>query len=195
MTEPGDQGEARIEAALSRLGAEHEPPPGWEARVLAALGPERRRRPWWVFAAPGLAVAVSAAIVVLVVRPPKQRELEVAVRRKDLHQPLPVTRSAQPDEYQIGETIQVTVSGGAHRALWVYRDDRELVIACPRAPACQSLDDGISVDFVLKTVGEYKVFALSANASPPEPSGNYDADTAAIMRARIEPQVRKFHVP
>jgi len=35
---------ARLEHALEQLGAEHQPPPGWEARVLAAVEPRPRRR-------------------------------------------------------------------------------------------------------------------------------------------------------
>ena len=64
MTAPSDAGGpgnpdglepiSRIEAALARLGAEHEPPVGWEARVLAATAPPPRRAWWW------LAIAMKA---------------------------------------------------------------------------------------------------------------------------------------
>jgi predicted DNA-binding protein (UPF0251 family) len=55
--------ERRIEDALAQLGAEHEPPPGWEARVLAATH-VTRRRPWW-YAAGGLAAAVAAQAILI----------------------------------------------------------------------------------------------------------------------------------
>jgi hypothetical protein len=32
----------RIEHHLSELGSDHEPPPGWEARVLAGIGQRRQ---------------------------------------------------------------------------------------------------------------------------------------------------------
>lgn len=32
---PGDSGNERLEAALRAVGAEHDPPSGWEDRVLA----------------------------------------------------------------------------------------------------------------------------------------------------------------
>lgn len=41
MTDP----DRRLEHAIRQLGADLEPPPGWEARVLAAVEP-RRRRGW-----------------------------------------------------------------------------------------------------------------------------------------------------
>lgn len=36
-------GMARLANAVGRLGAEHDPPPGWETRVLASVD----RPPWW----------------------------------------------------------------------------------------------------------------------------------------------------
>ena len=57
MTEPI----TRIEAALSRLGHDHQPPPGWEARVLAATAPPRRK-PWWLFATSALAFAGAVVV-------------------------------------------------------------------------------------------------------------------------------------
>ena len=57
----------RLEQAIEQLGADLEPPPGWEARVLAAVEP--RRRSWlargW-FAIP--AVAAIALVAVLLPR-------------------------------------------------------------------------------------------------------------------------------
>ena len=80
MTEPI----ARIEAALERLGAEHEPPADWEARVLAQIG----RAPWWRrlirwrIAIP-IAAAAAAAVVIAFLTTPTQRELGLALAYQD----------------------------------------------------------------------------------------------------------------
>jgi hypothetical protein len=38
---------ARVKAALERLGAEYEPPPDWDTRVLTAIGQWHPWKPWW----------------------------------------------------------------------------------------------------------------------------------------------------
>jgi hypothetical protein len=191
VTAPVDRAEARIEAALSRLGAEHEPPPGWERRVLAAVRDEPRRRPWWQFAAPAVVVAAAAVLLVLVVMPPRPHELALDLQFGKQA----VTRGAQADERQVGETVHATASGGGrNHAIWVYRNELALEIACPRDPVCRVSGDAVSVDFVLRTVGEYKILALSSDAALPEPRGNYDADAAAAMRADLTIKPRVLHV-
>lgn len=60
MTDPA---RTRLVQAIARLGAEHAPPPGWQARVFARL--ERRRwvvRMWCVIAALAAAAACAALV-------------------------------------------------------------------------------------------------------------------------------------
>jgi hypothetical protein len=191
VTAPVDRAGARIEAALSQLGAEHEPPPGWENRVLAAVRDEPRHRPWWQFAAPAVVVAAAAVLLVVVVMPPRPRELALDLE----FDRQPVTRGDQPDERRVGEIVHATASGGGrNRAIWVYRNELALVIACPRDPICRVSGNAVSVDVVLGTVGEYKILALSSDAALPEPRGNYDADAAAAMRADLTTKPHVLHV-
>lgn len=193
----------RIELALAQLGAEHEPPAGWEARVLAQIGAaQRRRRPRWTYTAPGLALA--AALAILVFRPPGPPEvsgrateagaavalsLDVQVSDRRL------ARRSQRGERQIGDVVHVTVSGGARRrAVRIYRNEIRLVMRCPGDPACRPSDEALTADFTLSEVGTYTIVALTSSSSLPPLPGSYDADTAAARRAGASLDERELHV-
>lgn len=173
----------RIEAALAGLGAEHEPPPGWEARVLAAVGATRRR--WWVYAAPGVALAAAAAIALVVLRPPPPPALALNVEVKH-------SARFRGDELNVGDVAHIAVSGGrAARAIWVYREGVQLVLRCPGDATCRISDASTEVDLTLRSVGTYNVVALTGDHLP-TPTGNHGADTAAALGAGLD--VRQDHL-
>jgi hypothetical protein len=177
---------ARIEAALAGLGTEHEPPPGWETRVLAAVGANRRR--WWTYAAPGVALAAAAAVAVVVLhRPPPALALNVEVKHN---------LRFRGDEAAVGDVAHIAVSGGAQlRAIWVYREDGQLVLQCPGDATCRSSDASpdasIQVDLMLSTAGTYHVVAVTG-ADGVRLTGNYYTDTAAAQDAGLD--VRQYHL-
>jgi len=161
MTEPI----ARIEAALTRLGAEHEPPVGWQARVLAATAPRRQRR-WWWFAVPGLALAALAVVAGI----PRDRPLTLAY---EIEKKTAVVRGAPAN---LGDVVHATVTGGQHdRAVWVYRND-QLLVACPGAPQCRSDGAATIADITLTAMGTYTIVALTSSSPLPAPTGSLDAD-------------------
>jgi hypothetical protein len=170
MTEPTEPTEpiARIEAALAGLGAEHEPPVGWEARVLAAAGARQPRRWWWALAP----VAVLAVLVLALWRrspDPIALGLDVAVEGG------PLVRGGAA---HIGQTAHAVATGSArYRALWIYRRDR-LVAACPGDPRCQGAD---RIDLPLSEGGSYRVVALASAAALPVPTGAFDRDVADAL--------------
>lgn len=167
----------RIEAALARLGAEHEPPPGWEARVLAAVGATERRR-WWWYAAPGVALAAAALALVVLRQPPPALALVVNV------EPSTLVRGpgASP-----GDIARITVSGGkGPRAIWVYHEEVQLVLRCPGDARCRVSDASTEVDLTLTSAGAYTVVALTAVPGLPALEGSYAADTAAARRAGLD---------
>jgi hypothetical protein len=175
-----DDKRARIEAALARLGEEHQPPVGWEARVLAATG-ATRRRPWWMYAAPGLTLAAAAVVVLILVRPsPQVVALKVEVKHSALF---------RGDEASAGDTAHITASG---RAIWVYHEEVELVLRCPEAPSCQASGGSITLDLPLTRTGTYTVVALGAVPAQTRLEGNYDADTAAAKDAGVE--IRQYQL-
>lgn len=171
MTEPI----ARIEAALTRLGAEHEPPVGWQARVLAATA-ARKQRPWWWFAMPAVALAVIAIYVV--VRPPaKDQELALAL---PLEQHGAVVRGTAA---HVGDIMHATATGGGHyRAVWVYRGNH-LLIACPGAAQCRSAGDATIADVELRLIGDYTIVAVASSSPVPPPMGTLDNDLANAQKA------------
>jgi hypothetical protein len=169
MTMPLPEPNSRLEDALARLGADHEPPAGWEARVLAAVAP--RRRSWWWPGAPLGALAVVAALLVL--RPSGPDELVVDV----VLDGGPLVRG---NAAHIGQVLHAAATGGGdHRALWIYRDDK-LVVACPRAPRCRGAS---RVELELSAIGSYVIVAVSAGEALPEPTGTFDTDIAAALGA------------
>lgn len=180
---PNERPNERIEAALARLGAEHEPPPGWEARVMAAVGATRRR--WWTYAAPGAALAAAAAVALIVQRRPPALALHVDVK------PSAVYRG---DEASVGDVAHIVVSGGqGPRAIWVYHEEVQLVLRCPDDPRCRVSNESTEVDLTLTSAGTYTVVALTAVSRLPPLTGTYDADTAAAQDAGLE--IRQSQLP
>lgn len=180
---PDEPSTKRIEAALARLGAEHEPPVGWEARVLAAVGAPRRR--WWAYAAPGVALAAAAAVALVVLRrPPPALALNVDVKHSARY---------RGDEASAGDIAHIVVSGGkGPRAIWVYHEEVQLVLRCPGDPKCRVSDASTEVDVTLTSAGTYTVVVLTGGDSLPPLTGTYDADTAAAKDAGLE--VRQYRL-
>jgi hypothetical protein len=189
----------RIEAALARLGAEYEPPPGWEARVLAATAMLAPCPPWWRrwrwrwrwrwSIAPGLALAGAAAALVAYLAP--GGEAPALALHVDIAHRAPMRG---PDAV-VGDVAHIVASGGGERELWIYRDEAALVMRCPGAPACRIADGSTAVDFALTQVGRYTVVALARPAALSALPGTYDEDLAAARRAGAELQQQTIDVP
>lgn len=177
MTEPIE----RIEAALRDLGADHEPPAGWQARVLAATGARKPWR-WWWFAAP----VVALAAVVIIWNWPHEPRLQIALA----YTPGPVVVRGDTSRHA-GDVVHATVTGGGpYHAVWIYRNDA-LVMACPGARECRITPDAITADATL-TMGRYTIVALRSSSPLPTPAGSYDADLATAQEAGAK--VEKEHV-
>jgi hypothetical protein len=166
----------RLEAALACLGAEHEPPRGWETRVLAAVRPPARRG-WW-FVSHAMAVMAAIAIVLAIPHPPPDDALQLQVSVT------PVGPAVRGSSAHAGDRVHASATGGGHhRAIWVYRNDRELVLACPGGPSCGSTLDATTAELTLPSVGTYMFVAVTSASPLPAPSGSYDADQAAAEQA------------
>lgn len=174
----------RLESELARLGEEHEPPVGWEARVLAATTARPQRR-WWLFAVPALA---AAAAIVLLLAWPRHPTHEVLAMELSLDRGGPVVRGTSA---HIGDVLHATARGGAHRAVWIYRSDSQLVVACPGGAECRSTATTLTATAKLDAIGDYSVVVLAADEALPAPQGSLDQDVATAARAgaqyRIEP--------
>jgi hypothetical protein len=171
---------SRIEAALSRLGAEHEPPVGWEARVLAATAPPRPRA-WWWFAMPAM-VAAAAALVIVWRLPAKPSALQLAMV---VEKGSAVVRMSGP-EPQLGDVVHATATGGgAHRGVWIYQNEAALLLQCPGGAHCRQRDGAVTADVAIGAIGTYQIVALSSSTALPVPTGRFDDDLAAAVRANV----------
>ena len=181
----------RLEDELAKLGEAHEPKPGWQARVLAATSPATpaRRPRWWWFALPALAVAAIVAIVIGTRKPAEPDVLALAI---DLRSGSAVVRGTSA---KVGDVVHATASGGRHRAVWIYRDDRVLVLACPGAPAgCVARDGTLSGEVTLDAPGRYTVIALDGDAPLPPPTGSLDGDLAAAHANHVRTRTETIEV-
>jgi hypothetical protein len=192
----------RIERELMRLGADVDPPAGWEARVLSAIDPtgsrlpsmgagtpERPKRRWWQLALPAFAIAVVAFIVCF--PPPQPFTLDVKIAHGGAVTLAPASTAAAT----VGDVANVAVTGGGpHRAVWVYRDDRALVVECPGEARCRDTGAALTVDVTLDAIAVYRLAALTSKSPIPRPRGRYDDDLAAARRAGSESTIRSITV-
>jgi hypothetical protein len=168
----------RIEGALRGFMAGRRSPRGWEERVLTVRRRAQARRTWMA-AATGLAAAATLTVVSvrgLPMWPGSTPPLALSV----------VVEQSEPNvRAQIvgkGSVVTATVSGGRHRALWIYRTDDDLRVACP-GERCASGDGTMAARVALDSVGTYTIVALASDAPIPAPHGSLDADVAAARRA------------
>jgi len=175
----------RLEHAIEQLGADLEPPPGWEARVLAAVEP--RRRSW--FARGWLAIPVVAAIALVAVLLP--------ARPQHAGEPLALSAElvAGSQVMRGPSALRASARGGeGHRAIWIYRDGHELMAACPGHPACQSSGDALSIVLDGAPIGSYQVIALSSVAALPAATGSPERDLAAAIEAGASWKMQELEV-
>ncbi|MEO6772721.1 MAG: zf-HC2 domain-containing protein [Kofleriaceae bacterium] len=118
----------------------------------------------------GAAVALAAAVALvwsLRGRTPEPSQLVVAltIERGGEHVRGSSTTTAHP-----GDVVHVQTTG----TVWIYRSDRELVLACPGGRGCRA--DG--ADFPVSTIGSYSIVVL-AGEHLPAPHGDLDTDVSA----------------
>jgi len=167
---------ARIEAALTRLGAEHKPPVGWEARVLAAAT-KPKPKPWWWFAFPVVALAVAAIVVCFPHSRDQPLQLALNIEKGGV--------LVRGNSAHVGDIVHATATGGGHlRAVWVYRDEH-LVVACPGGPQCRRDGEATVADVVLDSIGEYTIVALTSKSPVPAPTGTLDTDVSNAITAGV----------
>lgn len=207
----------RVVVALEQLGAGYEPPRGWEARVWRKIDTMNPWCPWWRGWRWWLAMPMGAltALALLCRFSPGT----TMMADMDMSMPanvamansselvLDVIRTAgstvRGSSAKAGDRIHVVATGGAggaggggdrYRAIWVYHNDRELVLACPAGPSCNSYPDRMTAEVTLPTLGPYIVLAVASRSPLPEPQGVFDADRAAAEEAGATTQVQRIDV-
>lgn len=175
----------RLRAEIAVLGAEDEPPVGWQARVWERLDQRReRRRPRWlgwiVPAGVGLAAASLAALfLIFLIRPPEPR---LPSLRVEVQAGATVRRGG---EAQPGDLLRLmaTTGGARHAELRVYRNDTELVLRCSTDRPCSRQGDEVRAAVLLDTVGRYQPLLLRAERPLPPPVSDLEKDTSAALAA------------
>lgn len=150
------------------------------ARVLATARP----RPAVRWAAAGAVVALAAALALWWrLRPGAPVEPELAV--EVIAQAGPTLRG----DAQLGDRLRVRARAGA--AVWIYRNDRELLLVCPRD--CKRQGDGMQGELTIDQVGRYQVVWLSP-APTLAATGELEADVAAARAEGARHQLREIEV-
>ena len=174
----------RLYAEIAALGAEDEPPAGWQARVWERLDQRRERRRlrwprwrgWLVPVGVGLAASLAALILI---RPPGPQPPSL---RAEVQAGATVRRGG---EAQPGDLLRLTAAtGGArHAELRVYRNDTELVLRCSTERPCSRRGDEVRAAVLLDAVGRYQPLLMRSKIPLPSPVSDLDKDTSAALAA------------
>ncbi len=153
------------------------------AQPAAPAAAGRRRR--IVYAAPILAAAAAVALWVGARAPAPAGPIELAVA---IDHPGAATRSGAA---HVGDVVRPVVRGAGHRALWVYRGDREIVVACPGGAGCREDDHQLALELPLGAPGSYAIIAIVSAQPIAPPHGLVDVMlsevTGAGARVKITP--------
>jgi hypothetical protein len=178
-------GYQRIARAMRDIGASHVRRPDHLARLWAQLDAPPMRRPgrWLRFAAPAVALAAAAALIFWLRggEPPPRFAVEVIS-----HGAIAIRGDAG-----LGDRLRVRARAGA--AVWIYRNDRELLLACPRD--CERDSDALTGEVTLDAIGRYQIVWVSAASAPaPAPGGELERDVAAASAAGASHELREIVV-
>jgi hypothetical protein len=177
----------RIARAMRELGAAHVRRPDHLARLWARIDaridapPARRPRRWLRFAAPAVGLA-AAAVLVWWLRggePAPRFAVEVVSQQA----------VAVRGDAQLGDRLRVRARVGA--AVWIYRNDRELLLACPRD--CARDGDALIGELALDAIARYQIVWLST-ARAPVPGGELERDVAAASAVGATHELREIVV-
>jgi hypothetical protein len=173
----------RIARAMREVGAAHARRPDHLARLWATVdaAPARRPRRWPWLAAPALGLAAAAALIwwLRAGEPAPRFAVEVVSARA----------VAIRGDARLGDRLRVRARVGA--AVWIYRNDRELLLACPRD--CTRDGDALIGELALDAIGRYQIVWVST-AGAPVPTGELDRDVAAARAAGATHELRELAV-
>lgn len=173
----------RIARAMREVGAAHVRRPDHLARLWARLeaSPQRRLPRWRWIAGPAVALAAAVVLVVWLGRGEPAPELAVDV--------IPQGVVAHRGEARLGDRLRVRARAGA--AIWIYRNDRELLRACPRD--CRRDGGALIAELPLDAIGRYQVVWLASERAP-APGGDLERDVAAASAAGVAYELRELSV-
>lgn len=172
----------RIAVAMREVGALAVRRPDHLARLWAQIDEPRRRpgRWWWAGTlAAGLAAAVALAWWLRAGDPAPRFAVEV------VHGDAVALRG----DARLGDRLRVRARTGT--AVWIYRNDRELLLACPRA--CSRDGDAVVGEIVLDAVARYQIVWLSTDRTP-APGQGIERDIAVASASGADHELREIVV-
>jgi hypothetical protein len=173
----------RIALAMREIGATHVRRADHVARLWAHGDAPRSRSPrrWLRFAAPVVGLAAAVALIWWLRRgdPPPRFAVEVVAQ----------SAVALRGDARLGDRLRVRARAGA--AMWIYRNDRDLLLVCPRD--CARDGDALVGEVALDAIGRYQIVWLST-ASGPLPGGELERDVAAATAAGAAHELREIAV-
>jgi hypothetical protein len=142
-----------------------------------------------VYAAPILAAAAAVPLW-LGLRSEPEFQLAISIQRD------PVTErgsvAAVPRRGHSAHTRDVLrpkVQGERHQAIWVYLDERELILRCPEDARCRSADGELALELTLTARGSYAIVAVGSSGPIPAPGPTLDRTLAATRVAGVRTKV------
>jgi hypothetical protein len=170
----------RITHAMRDVGARSRRAPDHLARVWAAVE-QRPARNWLPIAGAGTVLVAAAAALVLWLRKPDPPQLAIDVIAGD--------GAAIRGDARVGDRLRIRARDGDAIHVRVYRNDRHLVLECPRM--CTRDDGSMRGELVLE-IARYQVLWLDGPTAPP--TGSVDGDIAAATQAGARHELRELEV-
>lgn len=143
------------------------------AAVAAEIIPIARARRTYLAVGGGLLAAAAAVMLVLTrLHHPAPNEPFAMTVSVEHHSA--TMRDSSKMTAHVGDVIHLETAD----AVWVYREDHELVVACPGGAGCRRG----GADFTVRTTGRYSIVLLEG-PTPPQPTGDYDIDVSNAVTA------------
>lgn len=140
----------------------------------------RRFRRALVYAAPVLAAAAVLPLW-LAQRTDPGFEMSLAIT--------PAKQARRGTAAHVGDVVRPSVRGEPYRAIWVYLDDRELVLRCPEDDRCNNAGSELAVELPLTARGRYAVIAVGSREPIAAPGKTLDETLAASRTTGVHTQV------
>lgn len=188
---------ARLRVELAELDRDAAPPPGWEARVRAAVHPrpaEQRAQTWRAWFVPALsAMAATLLAGTWWWFAPRSNPRLVSPNALTVEVLPPQGAALRSHQAQVGGTLALRAEVDTFRfvELRVYRDDRLLVFRCSgdRAP-CRRSGARLEARWQVPRLGEYQPLLLVSQQPIAEPGDErpraLDEDVARASEAGAE---------
>ncbi|MFT3696259.1 MAG: zf-HC2 domain-containing protein [Kofleriaceae bacterium] len=145
------------------------------APVAAEVIPIARGRTKYLALGGGV-LAAAAAVMIVFSHSHHAKPIEPFAMTVSVEHHSPTFRDGSKMSAHVGDVIHLETVD----TVWVYRDDHELVLACPGGSGCRAG----GADFTVKTTGHYAIVLLEG-PSIPTPVGDYDTDVSKAVQAGV----------